>query len=113
MKRILMLFLVLFFNFSLAHANSDKVYYCLDMKTGGDGGKFSAAGSVDKDGNGQIIYSGLSSSNEGWLLTLTEDGKLFNADLMVKQGDSFYVGQISYESFQLRLEIKGRKLICE
>ena len=113
MKCTLMFFLALSFNISLAHAASEKVYHCLDMKTGADGGKFSATGSKDQNGDGQILYSHLSSSSEGWLLSLTEDGKLYNSDLMVKHGRYFQVGEITFESFQLRMEINGRKLICE
>ena len=58
------------------------------------------------------MYSNLSTSSDGWLLTITEDGKLYNADLMVNHGKDFYAGEVKYENFKLLLTINNRNMYC-
>jgi hypothetical protein len=111
MKKIILGLLVASFAIQ-SYANTE--YRCLDASTGLDGGKFTSTGlPADANGNGSIFYSYSSASSEGWLLTITEDGKLYNADDMVRHGKDFHVGEIKYENFQLIATINGRKLYCE
>lgn len=93
-------------SFLATQAYADKEYVCIDSKTGTDAGKI-------RGENGQIIYSHLRTSTDGWILTITEDGELYNADPMVQQGRTFYVGTVGYESFQLLVTISGHKMNCE
>ncbi|WP_142696351.1 hypothetical protein [Bdellovibrio sp. NC01] len=87
-------------------AHAAKEYMCVDLKTGEDAGKFSGA-------NGEITYSNLRTSTDGWILTINERGELYNADSMVQHGNPYYVGSITYENFKLLVNINGRKMICE
>lgn len=104
----------LFISLVTFQAHADKDYLCFDAKTGADAGKLAAVGSeLDQNGNGKLIYSNLSTSTDGWLLTITEDGKLYNADPMVQHGKDFYVGEVGYENFYLLLTISGRKMYCK
>lgn len=103
MKKFLIGLLV---SFLAVAAHADKEYVCIDLKTGMDAGKFTGE-------NGHIIYSNLRTSSEGWVLRINEDGQLYNADPMVQHGKEFYVGSVSYESFQLFVTISGRKMSCE
>lgn len=88
-------------------------YGCIDAKTGKDAGKISSGVPHENDNSGIIIYSYEKSSNEGWILKITEDGDLYNADDMVQQGREFKVGSLIYENFKLEVVIKDRKMICD
>ncbi|NUN06892.1 MAG: hypothetical protein HUU57_14165 [Bdellovibrio sp.] len=100
------LFVGLLVSFIAVQAYADKEYVCIDSKTGKDAGKL-------RGENGYIIYSNLRTSAEGWMLTINEDGELYNADLMVKHGQAFFVGNLTYENFKLLVNISGRKMICD
>lgn len=93
-------------SFLATQAHADKEYVCIDLKTGADAGKI-------RGEYGHIIYSNMRTSTDGWILTITEDGNLFNADPMVQQGRTFYVGTVGYESFQLLVTINNHKMTCE
>lgn len=100
------LFMGLLVSFVAVQAYADKEYVCVDSKTGRDAGKL-------RGENGYIIYSNLRTSAEGWMLTINEDGQLYNADLMVKHGQPFFVGTVTYENFKLLVNISGHKMICD
>lgn len=100
------IFLSLLVSLLTVQAYAAKEYMCVDLKTGEDAGKFSGA-------NGEIIYSNLRTSTDGWILAINERGELYNADSMVQHGNPYYVGSITYENFKLLVNISGRKMICE
>lgn len=106
------LFFLTFVVSAVVQAAQPRVYTCIDAKTGVAAGEFQAAG-PNAQGEGQIVYSNLNGSSDGWLLAVTESGDLYNGDMMVKHGERFYVGSIVFEGFQLFLEINKRKLNCE
>lgn len=95
-------------------ARADKEYLCIDAKTGADAGKFFTAGeNPDADRSGKIIYANLRTSTDGWILKITEDGNLYNADSMVRGGKEFYVGKLTLENFHIAVTINNRKMLCK
>jgi hypothetical protein len=96
---------------AVVQAAQPRVYSCIDAKTGVPAGQFQAA--LPVDGEGRIMYSNMNGASDGWVLAVTEDGEIYNADMMVKHGERFYVGSLQFEGFQLFLEINKRKLSCE
>lgn len=87
-------------------------YFCVDAKTGSDAGKISVEASP-ANGKREVIYSNLQSSNDGWSLTLTREGQLFNDDEMVQSGRRVHVGSVKGNGSRLLVDINARKMICE
>ncbi len=92
-----------------------KEYLCLDLDTKTEAGKLmDVVIPSDKYGYGTMMYTKLRESNDGWMLTITGDGQLLNADPMVSHGRDFLVGTLRYENFYtLQVQISGNKMSCK
>lgn len=111
MKKAALSFLVLFMT---TQANADQVLLCSDTRTGVDAGKLIVLPTEpDSPDKTTILYSKTRISNDGWELTLTQDGKLYNADLMVQGGKEYFVGTVTFDSLKWFVNIEGSELVCE
>ena len=86
-------------------------YYCFDKTTGADRGKIEVTKRLP-DSGAILTYSNLSSSTDGWVLRLTKNGNLYNADNMVKNGHDFLVGQVKVVATGLEVQIQSLHMSC-
>lgn len=98
----------------LTSVSSAQTLKCYDKKNKKDAGQIEL---LEKEiqtasGSARVIYQ-TSSSNDGWLLGITEDSTLYNVDPMVAQGVNKIVGELELDGYKLILKLNGQTLECQ